>query len=52
MRHISSSEYIFIPIDSALKIAELERKIKKQDKQIRELIKAKIRSKNENNIQK
>lgn len=44
-KHISSSEYRYIPIDSAMKIAELEEKIRKQDKQIRELLKAKIRRK-------
>lgn len=44
-KHISSSEYRYIPLDSAMKIAELEEKIRKQDKQIRQLLKAKIRRK-------
>ena len=44
-KHISSSEYRYITLDSAMKIAELEEKIRKQDKQIRQLLKAKIRRK-------
>ena len=52
-RHVSSCEYKYIPLDNVLKIAELEEKIRKQDKQIRELLRTKIRRKqNENNIQK
>lgn len=44
-RHISSSEYKYIPLDNVLKIAELEERIRKQDKQIRILIKKTLRSK-------
>ena len=44
-KHVSSSEYIFIPLESANKIAELEEKIEKQNKQIRGLIKKLLRSK-------
>ncbi|MBQ6547302.1 MAG: hypothetical protein IJL74_04835 [Bacilli bacterium] len=42
-KHISSSEYRYIPIESAIKIAELEEKIRKQDKQIRKLLKENIK---------
>lgn len=44
MKHITSAGYKYLPIENAIKIAELEEKIRKQDKQIRELLKAKIRS--------
>ena len=44
-RHVSSSRYKYIPLDNVLKIAELEEKIRKQHKLIRELLRAKIRRK-------
>lgn len=46
-RHVSSSEYKYIPLDNVLKIAELEEIIRKKDKQIRTLIKKTLRSKND-----
>ena len=43
-KHVSSSEYRFMPLESANKIAELEEIIRKQNKQIRILIKKTLRS--------
>lgn len=44
MKHVSSAEYIFIPLENAQKIVELEEKIRKQDKLIRNLIKRRLKS--------
>lgn len=40
-KHISSAEYRFIPLDSAEKIAQLEKEIKSKNKFIIKLLKAK-----------
>lgn len=43
MRHISSSTYKYIPIECAVENAKLSEKIRKQDKQIKELFRENMR---------